>query len=186
MCCRIFLTVFVIVQFVAVALTVIGTPIDMFRPKDSDYKSDTYCITLWGTKEKCFSTTYNSKTKEFWEPCTVRKSRFVAAQVCAIITIATFFLSLILALVQCCCCLCCKFVCMLLNIVGVVTGIVVFALMLDSWNNTRGPGVIPRCVAIKRYSKVNEVPMKIGAGLVLFIVSVALGFVNIFISLLPC
>lgn len=108
--------IFTALQFVAFACAVIGTPVAWFLPENRSYVTSTEqpqiggrryyvakdksCYTLWGYKQDCSKTKYNSKT-DSWG-CGHRKNNMIAACVFAIasiiLTLAVTILGLLIVL----------------------------------------------------------------------------------------
>lgn len=71
-----------LLQFAALVLVVIGVPFDQFRPRSvqEDIKkedfSNSYCITMWGTKDKCYSLTYIDRPNDLFANCGSRPRYF--------------------------------------------------------------------------------------------------------------
>eukprot|EP00796_Vickermania_ingenoplastis_P006096 gene6096-biopygen3902 len=82
--------IFTALEVVVLALTVIGTPIQQFKPK----YGGNHCFTLWGYKADCGSTTYTIRGKDAFG-CAQRKNNMVGA---AVFAIASIVFSLILVL----------------------------------------------------------------------------------------
>ncbi|KPI85576.1 amastin-like protein [Leptomonas seymouri] len=87
MACKIGILIYSLLQLVVFLFIFVGTPIDMFRPMDENTLGDTPCLTLWGLKEKCYSTTYDARVNDLFEMCPERRARFRAAQAFAIMNI---------------------------------------------------------------------------------------------------
>lgn len=95
---------FTILEFFAFALVIVGTPIDVFRKDGESSDSNTECLTMWGYKEKCYSTSLTLKfTSNTFLNCPSRFRLFQCSQACSIITILLFFMNFLLGLVSCCC-----------------------------------------------------------------------------------
>jgi len=137
---------------------------------------NTPCVTLWGLKESCYSTSIAMKPDQMFGSCNDRLDRFKAAEAFAIISCVVFAAALLFAVVLVCCCPCLKWICLILNIVGVVTACVVWACMADAYNKTRGDLF---CAAFKTTG------YKYGAGFGLFVTGWCLGIVGIVCILLP-
>ncbi|KPI85579.1 amastin-like protein [Leptomonas seymouri] len=71
---------------------------------DESTLGDTPCLTLWGLKEKCYSTTYDARVSDLFEMCPERRARFRAAQAFAIMNIFIYGVACVLGFVQLCCC----------------------------------------------------------------------------------
>lgn len=178
MCCKIGLTIFCILQFAVVVLLIVGTPIDQFRSKDLDIFSDTACVTLWGWKKKCFSTTYDIRPADLYVGCGNRLTRVRVAEACSIIAIGLMLISFILGLILMCCCACFKFLCAILNILGSIAALVTWSLMVQTYYNSSGNKLF--------YCGRMNNQYKYGAGFGLFVTGFALGIVAIIFVCLPC
>lgn len=185
-------------QFCVLVLMTVGTPLDQFRPRTvaepdiNEFFSNSFCITLWGEKDKCFALSYDKRPPVTWSGCDGRVERFTAAETCAVISIVIFAAACIIGSMQTCCCGCLKWLCMLLNIAGVVTAGITWACMIDCYyramGSTLSAGGDP-CVKMEEYKGPNNAypsGMKFGAGLILIITAWCVNVVNIFILLLPC
>nr|ACS87803.1 d-amastin [Angomonas deanei] len=180
MSCKVGIIIYSIVQFIAFLFILVGTPIDMFRAKNVDLIGNTKCLTMWGAKEKCYSTKYDTRINDLFAFCEGRRDRFRAAEAFAIINIAIYGVACILGFVQLCCCHCLRWVCLVLNILG-ITSVVSWAIMSDSFlkrNGTRGLNVV-LCGKLNAYYKY-------GAGFALFVVAWCLDIINIIFLMLPC
>lgn len=182
MCCKIATLLFNIIQFVALVCAVLGTAFDQFRPTSAEGFDNTECITLWGTKSKCYGTTYITKTDDLWSMCPARARAFRAAQVCAVLTCALLLVGLIFGIINGCCCgMCCKIFAQIVDGFAMTTAIVAFSIMIDSYLKRRGPEEIPECAAFR-----DDGLYRIGAGLALMICAAGLALVNIFVGVIPC
>lgn len=165
-------------EFVAFVLFVVGTPIDMFRRSGEDTLGNTYCISLWGLKKKCYSTTYNYKINTLWELCSGRKNLFKAAEITAILTILILFVCFMLAFLACCCCkpctCCIRLLLVPLTIASIGTGAATWGCMASSYNSSNG-----KCPAIKK-------DWSYGAGFGLLVTAWVINVINMVFLLLPC
>ncbi|XQJ30417.1 amastin-like surface protein, putative [Leishmania guyanensis] len=128
---RIGLIVYVVVQFFAFFFVLFGTPIDMFRLRNSPSSpSEAVVTTLWGLKKGVFSTQYGLNSAEQWRNCTSRLNRFRLAQTFALISIFVYGTAFVLGLILLFCCSYLRWVCLALNIVGAATLCVVWAAMV--------------------------------------------------------
>ncbi|KPA82139.1 amastin-like protein [Leptomonas pyrrhocoris] len=174
------IVIYSILQFIAFLLILVGTPIDMFRAKNEDTIGNKPCVTMWGIKEKCYSTKYDIRPKDLFALCKGRLDRFRAAEAFAIINIAIYLVACILGFVQLCCCHCLRWVCLLLNILG-ISAVVTWAIMADAFGSKSGADRfnIGYCGKLKDFSKY-------GAGFGLFVTAWCLDIVNIVFLMLPC
>ncbi|EPY30149.1 amastin-like protein [Angomonas deanei] len=176
---------FAILEFCAMALVTVGTPLDQLRTKSLD-KQEVFnakgCLNYWGYKTDCYGTKYEAKTSDnLFIGCDGRQSRFKAASACAIIAICCLAVGFVLAIITCSCstcCPCCKYILMLLSIAGFVTAMIAWAIMLDAYLQKIGSGEV-FCTKLKE-------GMNIGTGWVLTIVGSAVALVNAFVILIPC
>ncbi|EPY27843.1 amastin-like protein [Strigomonas culicis] len=145
--------VYGVLQAAALACFVVATPLDQFRSKSeekeavnvSSYFGNTYCLTYWGVKDKCYSMTYNGRPWDIFENCNGRVERFRTAEVCAIGAIVVVAASLVLfAVSSCfsCCCPCCKYILMLLNLATTVLSAVAWGCMLDCYRRSMGDSTV--------------------------------------------
>ncbi|XQJ24964.1 amastin-like protein [Leishmania guyanensis] len=124
------LLLYVIVQFIAFLFVLVGTPIDMFRPLNGSRFGNTLCITLWGSKNECYSSRIDVSLEQLWVGCPDRRSLFKTAQVFAIISICVYGIAAVLGFIALCCCSCLHWVCLALNLTGAITLCVVWASMV--------------------------------------------------------
>ncbi|KEG14368.1 amastin [Trypanosoma grayi] len=124
-----------VVGLVAFLFVLVGTPIDQFRSKNVDIIGNTHCLTLWGNKAKCYSTKYDTSISETFPGCNTLVKHFKAAEAFAIISVFVLLVAAIAGLVTCCCCGCLRWVASLLSVVGIVTVVIVWALMAHAYNN---------------------------------------------------
>lgn len=176
------IAVYCVMQFIALVFIVVGTPIDMFRAKGVDTFGNKACLTLWGSKEKCYSTTYNTKPSELFAQCTERRDRFRAAEAFAIISIVVYGVAALLGFIQLCCCHCLRWICLMLNILGIFSCIS-WSLMADLYfKNTTSSVTWSASANCYRFSR----DYKYGAGFALLIVGWALNFIAILFLAFPC
>ncbi|TPP50357.1 Amastin surface glycofamily protein [Leishmania donovani] len=91
------------------------------------------CITLFGMKVDCYNKTYLETTEELWAECFNRLNRFHAAQAFAIISILVYFAAFAFGLLLLFCCPCLRWVCLALNVAGILTLCVVWAAMVVTY-----------------------------------------------------
>ncbi|CAJ02262.1 amastin-like protein [Leishmania major strain Friedlin] len=175
MACRINLLLYVISQFLAFLFVLVGTPIDMFRPHNTSRIGNTPCLTLWGGKEECYSTKYDVRSDDLWANCTDRLLQFRVAEALAVISIFVYGLAFILGFIALCCCFCLRWVCLTLNILGIGTLGVVWALMVVVYYKDDGL-LCPR-------KKPDHL---FGAGFILFVSSWCLDVLGIIVLLNLC
>ncbi|CAG9569381.1 amastin-like protein [Leishmania major strain Friedlin] len=175
MACRIGMLLYVISQFLAFLFVLVGTPIDMFRVKGLGRFANTPCLTLWGGKEECYSTKYDVSYDELWANCNDRLLQFRVAEALAVISIFVYGLAFILGFIALFCCLCFRWVCLTLNILGIGTLGVVWALMVVVYYKDDGL-LCPRVSS--RFD--------FGFGFILLLVAWSLNIINIVLLLLPC
>ncbi|KAH9599388.1 Amastin surface glycoprotein [Trypanosoma melophagium] len=84
---RILRIVFCVLSFCSFALSVIGTPLDMFR-----VRSSSVCVTLWGSRATCGTNEY---TPTDWG-CSIRRSHINGARAFSILSILLSFVAFIL------------------------------------------------------------------------------------------
>ncbi|CBZ24113.1 putative amastin-like protein [Leishmania mexicana MHOM/GT/2001/U1103] len=175
MACNISMTLYVISQFLAFLFVLVATPIDMFYVKELGRFSNAQCLTLWGGKEQCYSSTYDVSYDELWENCPHRRLQFRVAATLAVISIFVYGLAFILGFITLCCCICLRWVCLMLNIIGIGTVGAVWALMVVIYYNDDGlfcPRVSSR--------------FDFGVGFALLVVAWCLNIINILFLLLEC
>lgn len=194
MVCNIGLTIYTILEFVAFVFVLVGTPIDMFRSKGQNEIGNSACLTMWGYKSECYSTSYDVKSMStLFAGCPKRLHHFQAAEAFAIISIAVFAVCFILGLCMCSCCsscaCCCRVLLCILIILGIASAAVVWACMAASYNvdhngdDSSAESIIsdvnPLCYKLKNI-------VKYGAGFALIVVGWAIHTVNLLFALLPC
>ncbi|XUY37301.1 amastin-like protein, putative [Leishmania panamensis] len=167
------LLLYVIVQFIAFLFVLVGTPIDMFRPLNERRLGNTPCITLWGSKDECYSSRIDVSLEQLWVECPGRRSLFKTAQVFAIISICVYGIAAVLGFIALCCCSCLHWVCLALNLTGAITLCVVWASMVVVYEKADGP-----CVRDKDLSVL-------GSGFALLVIGWCLDIINIALLLLP-
>ncbi|CAJ1013585.1 Amastin surface glycoprotein, putative [Leishmania lindenbergi] len=167
------LLLYVIVQFIAFLFVLVGTPIDMFRPKDEGRFDNSPCITLWGYKDKCYSRMLFQNSDDLWSPCPGRGSRFRVAQALVIISIFVYGTAAAFGFIMLCCCSSLRLVCLALNITGVITLCVVWASMVKTYYTLDG-----QCFGLR-------FRMNFGSGFALLVFAWVLDIINIVLLLLP-
>nr|CAJ2471760.1 unnamed protein product [Leishmania braziliensis] len=167
------LLVYAVLQFIAFFLVLVGTPLDMFR-FNSLTRSVTRCLTLWGYKERCSSSSIDSPLNVVWEECPARLRRFHVAQAFAIVSILVYGAAFVLGVIMLFCCSFLRSVCLTLNIVGVATLCVVWVAMTMTFSKDEG-GICVDFQSVSHY----------GAGFALLVTAWVLDILNIFILLLP-
>jgi len=177
--CKFGIIIYAILQFIAFLFILVGTPIDMFRSKDRNVFGNTECLTMWGYKQKCYSTTYDIRINDLFALCTGRRDRFRAAEAFAIICIFVYGVAALLGFVMMCCCSCLRWVCLVLNIVG-ISSVVTWAIMVDAYHQSSGGSGVSVC------GRMKSDRMKYGAGFALFLTGWCLNIVNIIFLMLPC
>ncbi|CAJ1992515.1 Amastin surface glycoprotein [Leishmania donovani] len=163
------LVLYVVVQFVAFLLVLVGTPLDMFRSKMETGYGTVKCITLWGVKENCASLDYDLTMYLFFSSCETRILRFRKSQRCAIISILVYMAGLIAGIVNLHGYTTLRWVCLALNIVGSVTVFVVWAAMAVTYNKNEDS----RCTRLKALN------YEFGVGFFLLVVAWILDIINI-------
>ncbi|KAG5493074.1 hypothetical protein GH5_01803 [Leishmania sp. Ghana 2012 LV757] len=136
--CKIGLILYVILQFIAFLLVLVGTPLDMFRGSGEQVINKKACITLWGFKNDCHSSKYDNRSDELWASCPGRRSRFRAAQAFAVISIFVYGAGCLLGLLSLYCCYWLRWVCLGLNILGIVTLCITWASMVVVFHDSEG------------------------------------------------
>lgn len=187
--------IFAIIQFASIVLISVGIPLGMIQPANEKALNldDSYCITMWGIKNRCLRPTYAYKPPDVWSGCSGRDSRFKAAQVCAIAAVIVFAVSFVLSLLTCCCCPCIPYLCMALNFAGMIIATVCWGCMLDCYLRKMGTDAITFpgqdvCVKLKDFHGTDGTyanGMHLGTGFILILIGWACGLVNIFVLLIP-
>ncbi|XQJ30338.1 amastin-like surface protein, putative [Leishmania guyanensis] len=166
--------IYAVVQFVAFLLVLVATPINMFWYRDDGFTLfPNRCIFLWGYKRDCRNTNYTASSDSLWARCPVRRNRFRAAQALAVISIVVYGAAFVLGVIMLFCCRWVRWVCLVLNSVGVVTLCIVWAFMAVTYNSNEGTVCTP-LNALYTY----------GAGFVLFLLAWVLDVLNIPVLLL--
>lgn len=189
--CQIGFTIYAILEAIAFLFIVVGTPIDQFRSKTDNndltsFLGNTACLSLWGRKNECYSTTINTRPSKLFDACKDRLVRFQAGEAMAIVSIVLYGLCLILALCACgCCsaCACClRVVIVILTIAGIASGAAVWGCMANCYNVQHSfseSSDASLCLSLKDH-------FKYGAGFALILVAWILHTVNVIMALLPC
>jgi len=173
---------YTLAQIVALVFAVVGTPIEMFRFKH-EVDGDTPCVTLWGIKNKCSSTSYDVKVDDdlMFLGCSSRQDHFKAAEAFAIISICIIAGAAAFGFIQCCCCVCCQFLLYLLNICTIATLCIAWALMANVYNSNSDKSVATvMCHALK------DEDFKYGAGFALLVVAWCIVIIDMIFLKLPC
>ncbi|AYU82439.1 amastin-like protein [Leishmania donovani] len=166
---------YAVIQFIAFLLVVVGTPLDVFRGNDPPFFERHFCITLWGGKINCSDTSYLFTSDEIWDDCPGRCDRFRAAQALAVISIFLYGTAFFLGVLLLFCCSIFRWVCLVLNIVGIFTLATVWAAMVVTYYKDEGESC-PNLNSDFIY----------GSGFYLFLVAWCLDIINIAVLLLPC
>ncbi|KAG5491540.1 hypothetical protein JIQ42_01444 [Leishmania sp. Namibia] len=185
---------FGLLQFVAVALVAVGTPLAMFLPRGEHASRITsgYCITMWGIRDRCLLLVYSGKPEDVWSECNGRTSRFKAAQVCAVAGAIILAVSMLASVLDTCCCCCIKYLCLLLNLVAVIMLSICWGSLLDCYLKKQGShlvGNVDVCTPLHDFPGVdNSHPerMQLGVGFLFLVIATVISFANVFIILIPC
>ncbi|CAG9582062.1 putative amastin-like surface protein [Leishmania major strain Friedlin] len=172
--CSIPLVVYVVVQFVAFLLVLVGTPLDMFRAHNRPGVAQ--CLTLFGFKLDCKGLQYDQTVDMQWIECPARITLFRLAQGCAIISILVYGAAFVLGLVLLYGCTIHRWVCLALNIVGAVTLFIVWVAIVVTYNKDDG----------QKCPKVRDTGYRLGTGFALLVAAWILDILNIIFLLLPC
>ncbi|CAJ07884.1 putative amastin-like surface protein [Leishmania major strain Friedlin] len=172
--CSIPLVVYVVVQFVAFLLVLVGTPLEMFRAPNRPGVAQ--CLTLFGFKLDCKSLEYEETVDMQWLNCPARIARFRLAQAFTLISILVYGAAFVLGLVLLYGCTIHRWVCLALNIVGAVTLCVVWVAMVVTYKKPDEP----LC------REVRNMGYRFGTGFALLVVAWILDILNMIILLLPC
>ncbi|CAG9569382.1 amastin-like protein [Leishmania major strain Friedlin] len=175
MACRIGLLLYALLQFLAFLFVLVGTPIDMFRPHNTSRIGNTPCLTLWGYKSECYSTKYDVRSDDLWANCTDRLLQFRVAEALAVISIFVYGLAFILGFTMLFCCFCLRWVCLTLNILGIGTLGVVWALMVVVYYKDDGLDCLRE-----------SIDHQLGLGFILFVSSWCLDVLGIIVLLNLC
>ncbi|XQJ24963.1 amastin-like protein [Leishmania guyanensis] len=167
------LLLYAVLQLIAFLFVLVGTPIDMFRSRDEAPFGNTPCITLWGIKDKCYSGMLSQNSDDLWSSCPGRGSRFRVAQAFAIISIFVYGIAAALGFIMLCCCSSLRWVCLALNLTGVITLCVVWASMMRTYYALDG-----RCFG-QRFRN------NFGSGFVLLVFAWCLNIIDMVFLLLP-
>ncbi|ORC93507.1 amastin [Trypanosoma theileri] len=123
-----------IIGLIAFLFVLVGTPIDQFRSRTEDLVGNTPCLTLWGQKQKCYSTKYDLRPAELFPGCSTLVDRFKAAEGFAIISIGVLLIAALVGLVTCCCCGCLRWIACILMVLAIATVCIVWGLMANMYN----------------------------------------------------
>ncbi|TPP40018.1 Amastin surface glycofamily protein [Leishmania donovani] len=167
--------IYAVIQFIAFLLVLVGTPLDMFRGTNKEVAFSHFCLTLWGAKWGCSNSSYFLKSDEVWTNCTGRRNRFRAAQALAVISIFLYGAAFVLGIFFLLCCPFFRWVCLVLNIVGIFSlGIVWAAVVLTHYADEDD-----HCPKMERF-------FKLGVGFAFFLVAWCLDIINIFLLMIRC
>ncbi|CAJ1992526.1 amastin-like surface protein [Leishmania donovani] len=169
------LILYVVLQFVAFLLMLVGTPLDIVRRRDVAAGIPLTCMTLWGFKVDCFSVDYSITIDVLFGACPPRINRFRVAQVFVVLSILVYGAACILDVMLLCGISLLRWVCLALNVVGSVTLCVVWAAMARTFLKDDGP----QCSSFREVNKY-------GPGFILLVVAWILDTLNIILLLLPC
>eukprot|EP00796_Vickermania_ingenoplastis_P006094 gene6093-biopygen3901 len=95
-----FPVIFTVVELIAMALTVMGTPIQQYNLR-GNWRGKKPCYTLWGYKSDCGSIAYDAQGVAAWE-CAKRTHYMNAAAAFAVISIVTAVATVVLGLLMVC------------------------------------------------------------------------------------
>ncbi|CAJ1005159.1 putative Amastin surface glycoprotein [Leishmania naiffi] len=128
------LLLYAVLQFIAFLFVLVGTPIDMLRQRNGGSRfGNTPCVTLWGYKVQCYNSTYEASVDRLWMSCRRRRNAFRAAQAFAVISIFVYGLAAAFGFIALWCCSRLRWVCLALNISGVITLCVVWATIVVTY-----------------------------------------------------
>ncbi|AYU82524.1 amastin-like surface protein, putative [Leishmania donovani] len=170
------LILYVVLQFVAFLLLLVGTPLDMFRKTKLTGYGTVKCITLWGVKENCASLDYDLTIYLFFSSCETRTALFRIAQSFAVISVLVYGAAFSLGFAMLFWCHFLRLVCLVLNVVGAITLCVVWAIVVTVFHRMDGP----LCVSLRDFHFV------FGTGFFFLVLAWCLDTLNIIILLLPC
>ncbi|TPP46831.1 Amastin surface glycofamily protein [Leishmania donovani] len=171
--CKFTFLVYAILQLIAFLSVLIGTPLDMFRGDLNDF-GERPCVTLWGFKRRCYSIVYALDTDEKWATCHKRRSRFRMAEALAAISIMVYCAAFVLGVIMLFCCSLLRWVCLTLNVVGLLTLGITWVFMVLAY--VQEDGVL--CPALRT-------DYKFGYGFFLLLVAWVLDLVDIVFLLIP-
>ncbi|CAJ1992635.1 Amastin surface glycoprotein [Leishmania donovani] len=139
--CKFTFLVYAILQLIAFLSVLIGTPLEMFRGTTRDPYNVSLCITLWGTKYdfQCHFIMYAQTTDGQWARCTTRRQHFRMAEALVVISIILYALAALLGFIMLFCCSLLRWVCLALNVVGLLTLGITWGLMVTEFNKGDGP-----------------------------------------------
>ncbi|CAJ1992638.1 Amastin surface glycoprotein [Leishmania donovani] len=171
--CKFTFLVYAILQLIAFLSVLIGTPLDMFR---GDFKEfgELPCVTLWGFKRMCYSIIYALDTDEKWATCHNRRNRFRASEALAVISIMVYCAAFVLGVIMLFCCSLLRWVCLTLNVVGLLTLGITWVFMVLSYFLDEGVLCPPL-----------RTDFQYGVGFILFLVAWVLDLVDIVFLLFP-
>ncbi|CBZ30237.1 putative amastin-like surface protein [Leishmania mexicana MHOM/GT/2001/U1103] len=165
--------IYVVLQFIAFVFVLVATPIDMFRGRNGLFLN--FCLTLWGIKWGCSNTSYHLTSEEVWVNCSERRNRFRAAEGLAVISIVLYGAAFVLGAILLFSCPLFRWVCLVLNILGMLTvGIVWVAMVLTYYVDEH-----ENCPEMKLF-------FNYGAGFALFVIAWCLDIINIVFLMIRC
>lgn len=185
--CRVGVTGYGVLQFVALSLLVIATPIDMFRDSRVNLLGNRGCLTMWGYKEACYSNEYSVVLENLFELCRGRRDRFRAAEVLTVGSIVLLLLSTVCAVIMLCCCRCLRWVCMGLTVTSFSVSTAVWGMMSQMYFTAVSSNSGAGCKALREDgASFTTGYFRYGAGFYLIVISGWLNFISIIFLLLPC
>lgn len=165
------LSVYAFWQFIAFVLVGLGTFIDMFRQENEERFGNTPCISLWGFKMMCYSSTLNDSSFSMFHKCPAKANCFLTAQLFAQISLVVVGSAAVVGITLLLCYPCLRWVCLLLNITVAVTGGFVVGCMV--YANYNDFGTSSFCLR-------QEVGYKFGIGFQLLTAGWCLNTINTF------
>lgn len=190
--------VFGFIQLCLVGGMIFATIYDQFRPKLKDakdvkeYTAESYCITLWGARDKCYGTHVNMQLSELFHACDERARIFRVASAMALVAIALLFASFVFTVLNNCFCCCFKPLCVFLNVLAGFAALVVLILMVFSYYHasTAAADVISPnpCGELRYFSGLQNIypkGMQFGASFIVLCVCMSAAFLNAIIIHIP-
>ncbi|CBZ37648.1 amastin-like surface protein, putative [Leishmania donovani] len=169
------LILYVVLQFVAFILLLVGTPLDIFRSNPAGMSKTLICITLWGFKNDCSSLHSDLTLDDIFHYCPDRLRRFRALQIFVIVSIVVYGAAFIAGFTLLFCFAVLRLTCMALNIVGSVILCVAIVIVAATFSKDDG----------QNCRRLSSIGYRLGASFFLFVVAWILDIINMIILLLP-
>lgn len=170
------LTLYAVIEFLALGFMVSGTVLEMFKASQSNDLGEVSCLSLWGERAKCSSVTIKPALDNFFLLCPKINDLFKVSLAFALLSVMIIFTCFVLAVCLCCCCYTCgcfmRSLVLLLTFIGSGAAGAVWICMTCGYYNSYGD-----CRPLKD-------AYKLGLGFIFVVVAFGLNFINMFMVLL--